>query len=56
MYAAPNGNQQDVALASERLGELQLSVMKDDDEVAYRLLEAESVGDVEAGEPLPKSR
>lgn len=41
LQAARNGYQQDAALASERLGEYQLSVMNDHEEAAFRLREAE---------------
>jgi hypothetical protein len=41
LHAARSGYQQDAALASERLGEFQLSVFKDNDEGVYRLREAE---------------
>lgn len=40
LLAARNGYQHDAALASERLGEFQLSVMQDADEGSYRLREA----------------
>lgn len=41
LQAARSGYQHDAALASERLGEYQLSVMNDKEEGAYRLREAE---------------
>ena len=41
LQAARSGYQQDAALASERLGEYQLSVMRDNEEGAFRLREAE---------------
>ena len=41
LQAARSGYQHDAALASERLGEYQLTVMKDREEGAYRLREAE---------------
>ena len=41
LQAGRSGYQQDAALASERLGEYQLSVMKNSDEGVFRLREAE---------------